>query len=152
MFTPNLLVLLVLLNNLLLSNLEETSIFCRRNELARHTCRIKWIVGTITSCLKEGIGLRWLTRSHCSNCFTSSIKSRLLLIRQDKAAICGCVSKGINCLRHAISCNIRKTKICINLIGVLQRISKIKCSAICLNCINRSIQTHKACTKTAESR
>ena len=145
MLTPDLLVLLILLNNLLLSNLEESSVFCRRDELARHTCRIKRIIGTIASCLKESISLRWLARSHCSNSLASCVKSRLLLIRQNKAAVCSSVSESINCLRHTISCNVCKTKICINLIGIIQRISKIKSSTICLNCINRSVQTHKAC-------
>ena len=145
MLTPNLLVLLILLNNLLLSNLEEASIFCRRDELAGHTCRIQWIIGTIASCLKEGISLRWLARSHCSNSPASCIKGRLLLIRQSKAAVCSSVSEGINCLRHAICCNVCKTKVCINLIGIIQRISKIKSGTICLNSINRPVQTHEAC-------
>ena len=145
MLAPNLLVLLILLNNLLLSNLEEASVFCRRDELAGHTCRIKWIIGTIASCLKEGISLRWLARSHCSNSLASCIKSRLLLIRQNKAAVCSSVGKSVNCLRHAISCNVCKAKICIDLIGIIQRISKIKSSTICLNCINRPVQTHEAC-------
>ena len=145
MLTPNLLVLLILLNNLLLSNLEEASVFRRRDELTRHTCRIQWIVGTIAGCLKEGISLRWLARSHCSNSLASCIKSRLLLIRQNKAAISSSVSESINCLRHTISCNVCKTKICINLIGIIQRISKIKSSTICLNSINRPVQTHEAC-------
>ncbi len=56
--TLNLLVLLIL-PGLPPSNLEEASIFCRRDELADIPVD-PGIVGTIASCLKEGISLRWL--------------------------------------------------------------------------------------------